>query len=81
MLLPLQTPLRLVTSRTIEKEGKSYTFVKLAEEATYDSNEFMLHRNHNNQPPDIQKRYNVVLDIEGKFTSVILEPENKHKAS
>jgi hypothetical protein len=67
----------------MEKEGKRYTFVKLADEDTFDSNEFMLHREHDNHAPESQKRYTVTLDVEGKFTSVKLEPEGyvKPKAS
>jgi hypothetical protein len=74
MLLPVKTPLRLVSARTFEKGDKRYTFVKLADEATFDSNEFMLHSEHDNSPPETQKRYSVTLDVEGKFTSVKLEP-------
>ena len=74
MLLPVKTQLRLVTHRTMVKEGKKYTFVKLADEATFDSNEFMLHRDHEPDKLVPQSRYNVTLDIEGRFTSVKLEP-------
>jgi hypothetical protein len=64
----------------MEKEGKKYTFVKLADEATFDSNEFMLHREQMVDKLVPQARYSVTLDVEGKFTSVQLEPE-KAKAS
>ena len=81
MLLPVKTPLRLVSFRTMEKEGKKYTFVKLADQETYDSNEFMLHRDQMLDKLILKERYFVTLDIEGRFTSVQLDPENKAKAS
>lgn len=77
MLLPVKTVLRLVSSRTTEKEGKRYTFVKLADEQTFDSNEFMLHREQMPEKLVPQARYHVTLDIEGRFTSVQLDPEKK----
>jgi hypothetical protein len=80
MLLPVKTVLRLISVRTAEKEGKKYTFVKLADEATFDSNDFMLHREQIPEKLEVQKRYNVTLDIEGKFTSVQLDLE-RQKAS
>lgn len=76
-----EKPLRLVTVRTHEKEGKKHTFVKLADEMSFESNEFMLTRD---QAPDLLMagtRYKVALDVEGRFSSVTLTPEANGKAS
>ncbi|MCL2215938.1 MAG: hypothetical protein FWB91_02835 [Defluviitaleaceae bacterium] len=70
-----ETTLRLVNFRTTEKEGKKYTFVKLADEKTFDSNEFMLNREQSPENLVVQTRYKVILNIEGRYASVILQPE------
>lgn len=85
MLLPVETPLRLVSIRTIEKrnakdELKSYSFLKLANEATFESEDFMLSSEQSPEGLIHHNRYKVTLNVEGKFTSVMLEPESK-KAS
>ncbi|MCL2357932.1 MAG: hypothetical protein FWC70_12410 [Defluviitaleaceae bacterium] len=82
MLLPVKTPLRLVSVQIVEREGKApLKFVKLADEETYDSCEFMLHRDASVQSLVVKARYNVTLDVDGRFTSVLLEPEKTAKAS
>ena len=70
-----EASLRLVSNRTYEKEGKAYTFVKLADKKTFDSNEFMLSRD---QSPDLLTAghdYKVHLEVDGRFSSVSLFPE------
>jgi hypothetical protein len=76
MLLPVKTVLRLISAKTMEKDGKRFTFVKLADEKTFDSNEFMLHKEQMPEKLVPTMRYNVTLDIDGRFTSVMLDPES-----
>ena len=70
-----ETVLRLVTMKQIKKEDRMYTFVKLADAKTLDSNEFMLSSEQNADNLIVQKDYRVTLDIDGKFSSVTLLPE------
>jgi len=70
-----ETVLRLINLRTAEKNGKNYTFVKLADEKTFDSNEFMLSRDQSPEGLIPQARYRTVLNVEGRFSSVTLQPE------
>ena len=71
-----ETVLRLVNVRTMETQnGKSLSFVKLADEKTFDSNEFMLNREQSSAELIPQSRYKVILDIEGRYSSVTLQPE------
>jgi hypothetical protein len=81
MLLPVKTVLRLISVKKMEKEGKRFTFVKLADEKTFDSNEFMLHKEQMVDKLVTQARYNVTLDVDGKYTSAILDLETTAKAS
>ena len=82
MLLPVKNVLRLVSTQSVEREGKkTLHFVKLADEETFDSCEFMLHRDQVPEGLVWKDRYRVTLDIDGRFTSVMLEPEKPAKAS
>jgi hypothetical protein len=71
MKFPMKV-LRLVSHRSIVKEGKTYNFVKLADEETFDSNEFMLSADTRMDKLLNQTRYEVELSIDGRFTSVNL---------
>jgi len=67
--------LRLVKIKSVEKDAKHYTFVTLANEETFESNEFKLTNDHSLEKLEEQKRYWVTLEVEGKYTSVTLRPE------
>ncbi len=75
MKFPKMT-LRLISVRSIEKEGKGYNFVKLANELTYESNDFMLGRETDVKMLTVQTRYNAELDVDGRFLTVNLTPES-----
>jgi hypothetical protein len=74
MTFPKKT-LRLISVRTgISQKGNDYAFVKLADETTYENNEFMLGRDTNVKSLELQKRYDAEINIEDRFTSVNLTP-------
>ena len=74
MRFPKKT-LRLLSVRTHTKGEKNYTFVKLADEATFENNDFMLNREETS--PDslvAQNRYDVELQVDGRYSTVTLTP-------
>jgi hypothetical protein len=77
--VPTANALRLLDVRSIDKVGedgvtKTYHFAKLVDEGTYESNDFMLPKEVDPSTLTIQARYNVVLDVEGKWSRLSLTP-------
>lgn len=72
------TPLRLIEVRKgTNAKGNPYAFVKLADESTFENSSFMLHRDQSADLLQLHTRYNVELDQNDTFYSVILTPEVK----
>jgi hypothetical protein len=81
MKFPEKTLRLLSVRKGVSEKGNNYCFVKLADEATFESEEFMLNRD---QSPDfltVQQRYIATLNVEGRFSSVELVPEKTGKAA
>ena len=71
--------LRLLSVRTIEKKDekgqtKTYHFARFADEATFEANDFMLPKTIDPASLVEQTRYNVEIDIDGRFTNISLTP-------
>jgi hypothetical protein len=72
MKFPKKT-LRLISVRSgTSQKGNPYTFVKLADEATFENNDFMLGKETDVRSLVVQNRYEAELDVEDKFTSINL---------
>lgn len=78
--VPASDTLRLLAVRRYDKKAEDGTiisthhFVKFADEATFESNEFMLPKEIDPATLVPQTRYKVVLDIDGKWTRPSLIP-------
>ena len=73
--------LRLLEIRKFDKlneDGTTNTlnFAKFADEATFESNEFMLPKEIDPATLIPQTRYKVTLDVEGRWTRISLTPAN-----
>lgn len=67
--------LRLVTMRQLQtKAGKTMYLVKLADKIAFDCQEFILARDHSVEGLEQGKDYNVILDVDGRYSSVTLQP-------
>lgn len=74
--------LRLLEIRTIEKqeEGKEkrvFHFARFADEATFEANDFMLPREIDPDTLTEQTRYNVEIDVDGKFNRIAISPASE----
>ena len=77
--LPVADSLRLLDVRTYNKVNedgttKTLKYAKFADEATYDSNEFMLPSDFDLNTLKVQTHYIVELDVDGKWTRIKLTP-------
>lgn len=79
--VPVAEFLRLLDIRKYEKfaeDGETVTgtfhFVKFVDEATYESNEFMLPKEIDPASLKVQTRYKVILDMDGRWTRLSLTP-------
>ena len=72
--------LRLISVRTIEKKDdngqviKTFYFARFADEETFEANDFMLPKSIDPASLVEQSRYNVEIDIDGKYTNIALTP-------
>jgi hypothetical protein len=74
--------LRLLEIRSIEKneegkEKKIYHFARLADEETFEANDFMLPQSVDPASLTVQTRYAVLLDVDGKFNRISLTPASE----
>ena len=70
------TPLRLIDVRTgTSQKGNPYTFVKLADEQTFENVDFMLQKDQDPATLQLHTRYNVEVERNDNFYTVALTPE------
>lgn len=70
----LKKGMRLITVKTVTKEGKTFSFVKLADKESFDNGDFMLSRKVDPTKLSENNDYNVILEIDGKYSTVELQP-------
>lgn len=69
--VPTVPNVRLVSARSFKsKAGNDLTFVKIADTATFESEEFMLSKDCDPKTLVVGSDYEVVINVEGKFTTV-----------
>jgi len=70
MIFKLAAPVKLMSVRNHEKDGKKYSFVKFGDPQTLESSEFKLDRDIDPFSLEVGQMYTISLDVDGRYSNI-----------